>query len=146
MEENSNYNNNNYNPNNYNSNNNQGNYNPSDYAPYSNNPPRRSNSFAKASLILSIVSIVTGVLFLIPIPFITSLLSIIFGFVSKQPGQRMEGKAIVGISLSIVTLITIIVLIWVVYQFLNTMAGVEFIRQFMAEYEEALKVYMEFYN
>ena len=42
--------------------------------------------------------------------------------------------------------ITIIVLIFVVYQFLNTMAGVEFVNQFMAEYKEALKVYMEFYN
>lgn len=126
---------------------NQNNYNQNNYhSPYSNPVPKRSNGFAKSSFILGIISIITGFLFLIPIPFITSLLSIIFGFVSKQPGQRMEGKAIVGISLSIVILITIIVLIFVVYQFLNTMAGVEFVNQFMAEYKEALKVYMEFYN
>lgn len=141
MDENNNFN-NNYNPNNSN----QDNYNSSNYVPYQNNMPRKSNGFAKASLILGIISIVTGFLFLIPIPFITSLLSIIFGFVSKQPGQRMEGKAIIGISLSIVILITIIVLIVVVYQFLNTMAGVEFVNQFMEEYKEALKIYMEFYN
>ncbi len=120
----------------------ENNFNQNNYNPI----PKRSNGFAKSSLILGIVSVVTGFLFLIPIPFITSLLSIIFGFVSKQPGQRMEGKAIVGISLSFVILITIIVLIFVVYQFLNTMAGVEFVNQFMAEYKEALKVYMEFYN
>ena len=118
----------------------ENNFNQNNYNPI----PKRSNGFAKSSLILGIVSVVTGFLFLIPIPFITSLLSIIFGFVSKQPGQRMEGKAIVGISLSFVILITIIVLIFVVYQFLNTMAGVEFVNQFMAEYKEALKVYMEF--
>lgn len=141
MDENNNFN-NNYNP----DNSNQGNYNSFNYVPYQNNMPRKSNGFAKASLILGIVSIVTGFLFLIPIPFITSLLSIIFGFVSKQPGQRMEGKAIIGISLSIVILITIIVLIVVVYQFLNTMAGVEFVNQFMSEYKEALKIYMEFYD
>ena len=137
MDEN-NFNNNNYNPNNYT----QGSYN----SPYSEPTPKRSNGFAKSSLILGILSVVTGFLFLIPIPFITSLLSIIFGFVSKKPGQRMEGKAIVGISLSIVMLVTIIVLIFVVYQFLNTMAGVEFVNQFMAEYKEAFKIYMEFYN
>ncbi len=134
MDENSNFNQDNYNQSSYN------------YNPYQNSQPKKSNGFAKASFILGILSIVTGIFFLIPIPFITALLSIIFGFVSKQPGQRMEGKAIVGISLSIVILITIIVLIVVVYQFLNTMAGVEFVNQFMAEYKEALKVYMEFYN
>ncbi|MCX4269422.1 MAG: DUF4190 domain-containing protein [Lachnospiraceae bacterium] len=132
------FNQNNYNPNTYNQNGYQ--------SPYSNPAPKRANGFAKSSFILGIISVITGFLFLIPIPFITSLLSIIFGFVSKRPGERMEGKAIVGISLSAVILITIIVLIFVVYQFLNTMAGVEFVNQFMAEYKEALKVYMEFYN
>lgn len=142
MDENNNFNNNNYNQNNYTPNN----YNSSNFTPYQNNAPQKSNGFAKASFILGILSMITGFFFLIPIPFITSLLSIIFGFVSKQPGQRMEKKAIIGISLSVVILITIIVLIVVVYQFLNTMAGVEFVNQFMAEYKEALKVYMEFYN
>lgn len=141
MDDNNNFN-NNYNPDNYS----QNNYYASNNSSYPNDIPRRPNGFAKASLILGIISIITGIFFLIPIPFITSLLSIIFGFVSKQPGQRIEGKAIIGISLSSVILITIIVIIVVVYQFLNTMAGVEFVNQFMAEYKEALKIYMEFYN
>jgi len=133
MDENNNYNNNNYNEYNYNT-------------PYQRNPYQKTNSFAKASLILGIASIATGILFLIPIPFITAILSIIFGFVSRQRGQRMEGKAIVGISLSVVTLITIVALFFVALSFLNSMAGVEFINQFMEEYSDALKVYMEFYK
>lgn len=133
MDENNNYNGNHYNDYNYN-------------APYHNNQSRKSNSFAKASLILGIASIITGVLFLIPVPFITAILSIIFGIVSRQQEQHMEGKAIVGISLSAVTLITIAALFFVVLQFLNSMAGVEFINQFMEEYSDAMKIYMEFYN
>jgi len=141
MEENNNYN------NDFHNNNSDNGYNSYNYnAPYRNNSYQKSNGFAKAALILGIVSIVTGLLFLLPIPFITALLSIIFGFVSKQPGQRIEGKAIVGIALSAVTLITIVVLFVMAYQFLNSMAGVEFINQFMEEYADALKVYTDFYN
>lgn len=113
--------------------------------PYNDSTQNQPNKFAKVSLILGIVAIATF-LYLIPVAFIAALLSIIFGFVSKRSNGRMEGKAIVGIALSSVTLIALAAIVALAFAFLNSMAGVELVNQLISQYADALEIYQEFYH
>ncbi len=112
--------------------------------------PQKKNNYATASLILGIITLVTGLISLCflmcaPVPVILGILSIVFGFLSRQPGERISAKAIVGIVFSIVTLVLLILMVIFVITFINSPEGQAFLKEFMVEYEDMYKTYSEFY-
>ena len=117
-----------------------------------NNPVemKKKNGYATTSLVLGIVTLISGLISLCffmcaPIPIITGILSIVFGFLSRQPGERISSKAIVGIVFSIVTLVLLILMVIFILTFINSPEGKMFIEEFLMEYEDIYKTYSEFY-
>lgn len=111
---------------------------------------QKKNNYATTSLILGIVTLVVGLvsmcfLMCAPIPVITGILSIVFGFLSRQPGERISAKAVVGIVFSIVTLVLLILMVIFIITFLNSPEGQAFIQEFMLEYQDMYKTYSDFY-
>lgn len=111
---------------------------------------QKKNNYALTSLILGIATLISGIislcfLFCAPIPVITAILSIIFGFLSRQPGERISAKAIIGIVFSIVTLVLLILMVIFILIFINSPEGQSFIEEFMIEYQDIYKTYSDFY-
>lgn len=124
-----------------------------DYNNYNNytSPEPPKNSFAKTSMILGIIALVTGVISAVlpccaPIPLISALLGIIFGFVSRKPGEAFAPQAIIGIICNAVAIVFIILAAIFLIAFMNSAAGQEMVAEYMKYYQEIMEGYDAFYN
>lgn len=115
-----------------------------------NNTPA-TNSFAKASRILGFVAIAFGLgAVLMPyfalISIMSGMLSIAFGFVSKNQTGKMQNAAITGIVCSFVTLGFILVVAIFFIAFMNTAGGQELMKEAIKMYNDTMEAYNEFYG
>lgn len=110
-----------------------------------------ANSFAKASRILGFIAIAFGLgAVLMPyfalISIMSGMLSIAFGFVSKNQTGKMQNAAITGIVCSFVTLGFILIVAVFFIAFMNTAGGQELMKEAIKMYNDTMAAYNEFYG
>ena len=109
------------------------------------------NSFAKSSRILGFVSVGTGLAsallpFLVPLPVMFGMLSIVFAFVSRTQAGRFHNYAITGMVCSGVTLVFLLIVATFLILFLNTAGGQLIVAEYLEQYHQMLDAYNEFYG
>lgn len=113
--------------------------------------PQAPNGYAKASRILGFLAVGSGLAsallpFFAPLPLMFGMLSIVFGFVSKNQTGKFQNHAITGIACSAVTLVFLLIVTIFLLLFFNSAGGQQIVAEYMEQYREMMDAYSEFYG
>ena len=102
-------------------------------------------------LILGIVSAITAFLTsciccCVPIPIVTSIIGIVFAFVTAKNGHEWNAMRIIGLVLCIVSLLGLILYFVYVFAFMFSSTGQQIMSDYMDIYNEIMSEYSEFSN
>lgn len=81
-----------------------------------------------------------------PIPIVTSIIGIVFAFVTTKNGHEWNVLRIIGLILNIVSILGLILYFVYIITFMYSPAGQQFINEYMNMYNEILNDYSNFYN
>lgn len=102
-------------------------------------------------LVLGIVSALTALLTsclccCAPIPIITSIIGIVFTFITTKNGHEWTTMRIIGLILCIVSLLGLLLYFIYIIVLMYSPAGQQYMNEFMDMYNELFSQYSDFYN